>query len=136
MANILPCIYLVDSGGAFLPLQAEVFPDRDHFGRIFKNQAVMSAMRIPQIAAVMGSCTAGGAYVPAMSDEAVIVKGTGTILPRRPASGQSSHGGGSHGRGAWRCGRSHPDLRRRGPLRRRRSSCAVDRPGDHRERPR
>ncbi|MXZ61651.1 MAG: methylcrotonoyl-CoA carboxylase [Acidobacteria bacterium] len=75
----LPCVYLVDSGGAFLPLQAEVFPDRDHFGRIFRNQAVMSARGIPQLAAVMGMCTAGGAYVPAMSDEAVIVEGTGTI---------------------------------------------------------
>src|ERR1700737_4675404 len=80
MQNNLPCVYLVDSGGAFLPLQAEVFPDREHFGRIFYNQAVMSAREIPQIAAVMGSCTAGGAYVPAMSDEAVIVKGTGTIF--------------------------------------------------------
>ncbi|MGN6379011.1 MAG: carboxyl transferase domain-containing protein [Gaiellales bacterium] len=78
--NHLPCIYLVDSGGAFLPLQAEVFPDRDHFGRIFYNQARMSANRIPQIAVVMGSCTAGGAYVPAMSDETVIVRGTGTIF--------------------------------------------------------
>jgi len=78
--NRLPCIYLVDSGGAFLPLQAEVFPDREHFGRIFYNQARMSAQGIPQIAAVMGSCTAGGAYVPAMSDQAVIVKGTGTIF--------------------------------------------------------
>ena len=78
--NDLPCIYLVDSGGAFLPLQDEVFPDRDHFGRIFFNQARMSAKGIPQIAAVMGSCTAGGAYVPAMSDETVIVKGTGTIF--------------------------------------------------------
>ncbi len=78
--NHLPCIYLVDSGGAFLPLQAEVFPDRDHFGRIFYNQARMSAKKIPQIAAVMGSCTAGGAYVPAMSDETVIVKGNGTIF--------------------------------------------------------
>jgi len=78
--NHLPCIYLVDSGGAFLPLQAEVFPDRDHFGRIFYNQARMSARGIPQIAAVMGSCTAGGAYVPAMSDEAIIVQGTGTIF--------------------------------------------------------
>jgi 3-methylcrotonyl-CoA carboxylase beta subunit len=78
--NRLPCLYLVDSGGAFLPLQAEVFPDRDHFGRIFFNQARMSAEGIPQIAAVMGSCTAGGAYVPAMSDETVIVKGTGTIF--------------------------------------------------------
>jgi acetyl-CoA carboxylase carboxyltransferase component len=78
--NRLPCIYLADSGGAFLPLQAEVFPDRDHFGRIFFNQARMSAKGIPQIALVMGSCTAGGAYVPAMSDEAVIVRGTGTIF--------------------------------------------------------
>ncbi|CAN5588732.1 carboxyl transferase domain-containing protein [soil metagenome] len=80
MENHLPCIYLVDSGGAFLPLQAEVFPDRDHFGRIFFNQARMSAASIAQIAVVMGSCTAGGAYVPAMSDENVIVKGTGTIF--------------------------------------------------------
>ncbi|HEV7178739.1 MAG TPA: carboxyl transferase domain-containing protein [Candidatus Baltobacteraceae bacterium] len=79
-ANHLPCIYLVDSGGAFLPLQADVFPDREHFGRIFYNQARMSGKRIPQIAAVMGSCTAGGAYVPAMSDETVIVKGNGTIF--------------------------------------------------------
>ncbi|MBS1722130.1 MAG: methylcrotonoyl-CoA carboxylase [Armatimonadetes bacterium] len=80
LENDLPCIYLVDSGGAFLPLQSEVFPDRDHFGRIFYNQAQMSARKIPQIAAVMGSCTAGGAYVPAMSDETVIVKGQGTIF--------------------------------------------------------
>jgi 3-methylcrotonyl-CoA carboxylase beta subunit len=80
LENRLPCLYLVDSGGAFLPLQDEVFPDREHFGRIFFNQARMSAERIPQIAAVMGSCTAGGAYVPAMSDEAIIVKGTGTIF--------------------------------------------------------
>jgi 3-methylcrotonyl-CoA carboxylase beta subunit len=78
--NRLPCIYLVDSGGAFLPLQADVFPDRDHFGRIFFNQARLSAAGIPQIAVVMGSCTAGGAYVPAMSDETVIVRGTGTIF--------------------------------------------------------
>ncbi len=76
----LPCLYLVDSGGAFLPLQDEVFPDRDHFGRIFYNQARMSAAGIPQVALVMGSCTAGGAYVPAMSDETVIVRGTGTIF--------------------------------------------------------
>ncbi|HEY8282956.1 MAG TPA: carboxyl transferase domain-containing protein [Chloroflexota bacterium] len=80
LENHLPCIYLVDSGGAFLPLQAEVFPDREHFGRIFYNQARMSALGIPQLAAVMGSCTAGGAYVPAMSDETVIVRGTGTIF--------------------------------------------------------
>src|SRR5271166_18569 len=80
MQNHLPCIYLVDSGGAFLPLQSEVFPDRDHFGRIFYNQARMSALGIAQIALVMGSCTAGGAYVPAMCDENVIVKGQGTIF--------------------------------------------------------
>jgi propionyl-CoA carboxylase len=80
LENHLPCLYLVDSGGAFLPLQAEVFPDRDHFGRIFYNQAVMSARDIPQISAVLGSCTAGGAYVPAMSDEVVIVKEQGTIF--------------------------------------------------------
>jgi acetyl-CoA carboxylase carboxyltransferase component len=78
--NRLPCVYLVDSGGAFLPLQAEVFPDREHFGRIFYNQANMSASGIAQVAVVMGSCTAGGAYVPAMSDETVIVRGTGTIF--------------------------------------------------------
>ena len=82
--NRLPCIYLVDSGGANLPHQAEVFPDRDHFGRIFFNQANMSALGIPQIAAVMGSCTAGGAYVPAMSDESVIVRGQGTIFLAGP----------------------------------------------------
>jgi acetyl-CoA carboxylase carboxyltransferase component len=80
LENRLPCIYLVDSGGAFLPLQDQVFPDRDHFGRIFYNQARMSAVGIPQIAAVLGSCTAGGAYVPAMSDEAVIVREQGTIF--------------------------------------------------------
>src|SRR5216117_3574769 len=78
--NRLPCIYLVDSGGAFLPLQAEVFPDRDHFGRIFYNQARMSAKGIYQVAAVLGSCTAGGAYVPAMSDESIIVRNQGTIF--------------------------------------------------------
>lgn len=80
LENHLPCIYLVDSGGAFLPLQDEVFPDRDHFGRIFYNQARLSAANIPQIAVVMGSCTAGGAYVPAMSDESIIVKEQGTIF--------------------------------------------------------
>ena len=78
--NHLPCIYLVDSGGAFLPRQDEVFPDRDHFGRIFYNQARLSAQGIPQIAAVLGSCTAGGAYVPAMCDEAIIVRNQGTIF--------------------------------------------------------
>jgi 3-methylcrotonyl-CoA carboxylase beta subunit len=80
MENGLPCIYLVDSGGAFLPLQSEIFPDRDHFGRIFYNQARMSAENIPQISVVMGSCTAGGAYVPSMSDENIIVKNNGTIF--------------------------------------------------------
>ncbi|HSD65995.1 MAG TPA: carboxyl transferase domain-containing protein, partial [Vicinamibacteria bacterium] len=80
LENRLPCLYLVDSGGAFLPLQAEVFPDRDHFGRIFYNQARMSALGIAQVSVVLGSCTAGGAYVPAMSDETVIVKGRGTIF--------------------------------------------------------
>ncbi len=90
--NQLACIYLVDSGGAFLPQQAEVFPDRDHFGRIFYNQARMSSERIPQIAAVMGSCTAGGAYVPAMSDETVIVKGNGTIFLGGPPLVQAATG--------------------------------------------
>ncbi len=80
LENKLPCIYLVDSGGAFLPKQDEVFPDKEHFGRIFYNQAQMSSQGIPQIAVVCGSCTAGGAYVPAMSDETIIVKGNGTIF--------------------------------------------------------
>src|SRR5437763_8830983 len=80
MQNHLACLYLVDSGGAFLPLQADVFPDRDHFGRIFYNQARLSALGVAQVALVMGSSTAGGAYVPAMSDETVIVKGTGTVF--------------------------------------------------------
>ena len=92
LQNQLPCIYLVDSGGAFLPLQDEVFPDRDHFGRIFYNQAHMSAQKIPQIAVVMGSCTAGGAYVPAMSDESVIVTGTGTIFLGGPPLVQAATG--------------------------------------------
>jgi len=82
--NHLPCVYLVDSGGAFLPMQDEVFPDREHFGRIFRNQAVMSSKGIPQVSAVLGSCTAGGAYVPAMSDESIIVKGNGTIFLAGP----------------------------------------------------
>ncbi|MCG8489182.1 MAG: methylcrotonoyl-CoA carboxylase, partial [Chromatiales bacterium] len=82
--NRLPCVYLVDSGGAFLPLQDEIFPDRDHFGRIFYNQSRLSARGIPQLAVVMGSCTAGGAYVPAMSDETVIVRNQGTIFLAGP----------------------------------------------------
>ncbi len=92
LENRLPCLYLVDSGGAFLPLQDEVFPDREHFGRIFFNQAQLSAQRIPQVALVMGSCTAGGAYVPAMSDETVIVKGTGTIFLGGPPLVQAATG--------------------------------------------
>ena len=92
LENHLPCLYLVDSGGAFLPLQDEVFPDREHFGRIFFNQAQLSARRIPQVALVMGSCTAGGAYVPAMSDETVIVKGTGTIFLGGPPLVQAATG--------------------------------------------
>jgi 3-methylcrotonyl-CoA carboxylase beta subunit len=92
MENCLPCIYLVDSGGAFLPKQDEVFPDRDHFGRIFYNQAQMSAKGIPQIAVVLGSCTAGGAYVPAMSDETIIVKGNGTIFLGGPPLVQAATG--------------------------------------------
>jgi 3-methylcrotonyl-CoA carboxylase beta subunit len=91
-ANRLPCVYLVDSGGANLPHQAEVFPDRDHFGRIFYNQAQMSAEGIPQIACVMGSCTAGGAYVPAMSDETVIVRNQGTIFLAGPPLVQAATG--------------------------------------------
>jgi 3-methylcrotonyl-CoA carboxylase beta subunit len=92
LENRLPCIYLVDSGGANLPRQDEVFPDRDHFGRIFYNQATMSARGIPQIAAVLGSCTAGGAYVPAMSDEAVIVRDQGTIFLGGPPLVQAATG--------------------------------------------
>src|SRR4051794_22737914 len=84
LANHLPCLYLVDSGGAFLPLQSEVFPDKEHFGRIFRNQAVLSASGLRQVAIVLGSCTAGGAYVPAMCDEAVIVRGAGTIFLAGP----------------------------------------------------
>ena len=109
-ANRLPCIYLVDSGGANLPHQAEVFPDRDHFGRIFFNQAQMSAKGIAQIACVMGSCTAGGAYVPAMSDESVIVREQGTIFLAGPPLVKAATGRGNHRRGAWRrrpaCARS------------------------------
>jgi 3-methylcrotonyl-CoA carboxylase beta subunit len=100
-ANRLPCIYLVDSGGANLPHQAEVFPDRDHFGRIFFNQAQMSAKGIPQIACVMGSCTAGGAYVPAMSDESVIVREQGTIFLAGPPLVQAATGEESQRRGSW-----------------------------------
>ena len=92
LKNGLPCVYLVDCGGAFLPMQDEIFPDREHFGRIFFNQANMSAQGIPQIAVVMGSCTAGGAYVPAMSDESIIVRKQGTIFLGGPPLVQAATG--------------------------------------------
>ncbi|MBT93075.1 MAG: methylcrotonoyl-CoA carboxylase, partial [Euryarchaeota archaeon] len=90
--NNLTCIYLVDSGGAFLPMQDEVFPDKGHFGRIFRNQAILSSKGIAQVAAVLGSCTAGGAYIPAMSDESIIVKGNGTIFLAGPPLVKSATG--------------------------------------------
>ena len=99
--NRLPCIYLVDSGGANLPNQTDVFPDRDHFGRIFYNQATMSAEGIPQIAVVMGSCTAGGAYVPAMCDESIIVREQGTIFLGRPAAGEGGDRRDRHAPRSW-----------------------------------
>jgi 3-methylcrotonyl-CoA carboxylase beta subunit len=105
--NNLPCIYLVDSGGANLPNQDEVFPDRDHFGRIFFNQATMSAKSIPQIAVVMGSCTAGGAYVPAMSDESIIVKDQGTIFLGGPPPGEGSYRRSGYRRRPGGCRRTH-----------------------------
>ena len=114
--NRLPCVYLVDSGGAFLPLQAEVFPDREHFGRIFYNEARMSAQGIPQVSLVLGSCTAGGAYVPAMSDEAVIVKGRGTIFLGGPPLVKAATGEEVTRGGAGRRGRAHADQRRGRPL--------------------
>ncbi len=123
--NRLPCVYLVDSGGAFLPLQDEVFPDREHFGRIFYNQARMSAERIPQVAVVMGSCTAGGAYVPAMSDEDDHRQGHGHHLPRRPAAREGGDRRGSHRRRTGRRRRAHAPLGRRGLLRRRRRARAA-----------
>ena len=132
--NRLPCVYLVDSGGAFLPLQDEVFPDRDHFGRIFYNQANLSAAGIAQIAVVMGSSTAGGAYVPAMSDETVIVKGTGTIFIGGPPLVKAATGEEVTRRGPRRGGRAHADQRRRGPLRGRRRARPRDRPADPRQR--
>ena len=111
LENHLPCIYLVDSGGAYLPLQAEVFPDRDHFGRIFYNQAQMSALGIPQVAVVMGSCTAGGAYIPAMSDEVVMVRQQGHHIPWRASAGAGRHGrGGGPGDTGRRRG-PHPRIR-------------------------
>jgi 3-methylcrotonyl-CoA carboxylase beta subunit len=128
-ANRLPCVYLVDSGGANLPNQDEVFPDREHFGRIFYNQATLSAAGIPQVAVVMGSCTAGGAYVPAMSDEAVIVKEQGTIFL---GGGEGRHRRDRLGRGFGRRRRAYPHLGRgRSPGRERRAR-AVDRAADRR----
>ena len=100
--NNLPCIYLVDSGGANLPRQADVFPEKDHFGRIFFNQANLSAEGIPQIAVVMGSCTAGGAYVPAMADESIIVKNQGTIFLGGPPLVQAATGEGTRIQGIIR----------------------------------
>ena len=118
LQNRLPCVYLVDSGGANLPHQAEVFPDRDHFGRIFYNQAQMSAEGLAQIACVMGSCTAGGAYVPAMSDESVIVRNQGTIFLGRPAAGQGRDRRGDQRRGSGRRRPSCAQVGRRRPSRR------------------
>ncbi len=133
LQNRLPCIYLVDSGGAYLPEQDNVFPDREHFGRIFYNQATMSGLGIPQIAAVLGSCTAGGAYVPAMSDEAVIVRNQGTIFLGGPplvkaatgeiVTAEELGGGDLHSAG----------LRRHRPPRRRRRARAAHRPLDRRD---
>ena len=124
LQNRLPCIYLVDSGGAILPNQDEVFPDREHFGRIFYNQANMSAQGIPQIAVVMGSCTAGGAYVPAMSDETDHRQEPGHDLPRRPAAGEGRDRRGGHRRGPGRRRRAHAPVRRGRPPRRERRARA------------
>ena len=126
--NRLPCVYLVDSGGANLPNQDEVFPDRDHFGRIFYNQATMSAAGIAQIAVVMGSCTAGGAYIPAMSDETIIVQEAGHDLSRRSAAGQGRDRRGGDGGGPRRRRRAYPPFRRRRSPRHRRRPCARPRP--------
>ena len=131
--NRLPCLYLVDSGGAHLPSQDQVFPDRDHFGRIFYNQATMSAAGIPQIAVVMGSCTAGGAYVPAMADEAIIVKEQGTIFLGGPPLGQSRDRRGGQRRGVGRRRRAHPHLGRRRPFRPERRPRPGSRPAHRRD---
>ncbi len=133
--NRLPCIYLVDSGGANLPNQDEVFPDRDHFGRIFYNQAHMSARGIAQIAVVMGSCTAGGAYVPAMCDESIIVKEPGHHLPGRAAAGEGRDRRDRHRRGSRRRRPAQPRLRRGRPLGRERRARAGHRAA-HRRQPR
>jgi 3-methylcrotonyl-CoA carboxylase beta subunit len=125
--NRLPCIYLVDSGGANLPHQSEVFPDREHFGRIFYNQAQMSAEGIAQIACVMGSCTAGGAYVPAMSDETVIVRDQGTIFLGGPPLVKAATG---EVISAGRCRNARAQIGRRRPRRRERHARAPDRARD------
>ena len=119
MENRLPCVYLVDSGGAFLPLQAEIFADEQHGGRVFYNEAVMSAMRIPQIAVVFGLGTAGGAYVPAMCDENIIVRNQGAIFLGGPPLVRAATGEDGDGRGARRRRRAHPHLRGIRPPRRR-----------------
>ena len=118
--NALPCIYLVESGGAFLPRQDEVFPDRDHFGRIFFNQARLSAQGIAQIAVVHGSCTAGGAYVPAMSDHAVIVRNQGRVFLGGPPLVRAATGEEIDAESSGRCGRTLQNIRRHGLLRRER----------------
>ena len=128
MQNNLPCVYLVDSGGANLPNQDEVFPDREHFGRIFYNQANMSAAGIPQIACVMGSCTAGGAYVPAMSDEIDHRAQPGHDLSRRPAAGEGRHRRGRLGGGSGRRRSARAPFGSGRPLCARRRACAGDRP--------
>ena len=131
--NRLPCIYLVDSGGANLPNQDEVFPDRDHFGRIFYNQAQMSAAGIPQIAVVMGCCTAGGAYVPAMSDESIIVRNQGTIFLGGPPLVKAATGEVVTRRGTGRRRRARAHLRRGRPSGRERSPRARHRPAHRRQ---
>ena len=103
MENRLPIIYLVDSAGVFLPMQDEIFPDKENFGRIFRNNAIMSSMGITQIAAIMGSCVAGGAYLPIMSDEAIIVKRPAAFFLAGPLSGQSCHWGRDRCRNTGRC---------------------------------
>ncbi len=132
--NRLPCIYLVDSGGANLPHHTEVFPDREHFGRIFYNQATLSSLGIPQIAAVLGSCTAGGAYVPAMSDEFDHRQEPGHDLPRRAAAGEGGDRRDGERRGAGRGRGAHAPVGRRRPLRAQRRARAGDR-AQHRRQP-
>ncbi len=127
LENRLPCIYLVDSGGAFLPLQDEVFPDKEHFGRIFYNQARMSGLGIPQIAVVMGSCTAGGAYVPAMSDETIIVRDQGTIFLGGPPLVKAATGEVVDAETLGGADVHTSDLRRGRPSRGERRARAVDR---------